>query len=81
MAETDYGAQWLLCQGAALTALDFGDPELNHITGARAPINRAWQYGLVFLGGAALTASVLLLLTSSCRGARSWTVCAHNRTA
>lgn len=64
MAETDYGAQWLLCQGAALTALDFGDPELNHITGARAPINRAWQYGLVFLGGAALTASVLLLLTS-----------------
>lgn len=64
MAETDYGAQWLLCQGAALTALDFGDPELNHISGARAPINRAWQYGLVFLGGAALTASVLLLLTS-----------------
>ena len=64
MAETDYGAQWLLCQGAALTALDFGDPELNHITGARAPINRAWQYGLVFLGGAALTASVLMLLTS-----------------
>lgn len=64
MAETDYGAQWLLCQGAALTALDFGDPELNHITGAREPINRAWQYGLVFLGGAALTASVLLLLTS-----------------
>lgn len=64
MAETDYGAQWLLCQGAALTALDFGDPELNHITGARAPINHAWQYGLVFLGGAALTASVLLLLTS-----------------
>lgn len=64
MAETDYGAQWLLCQGAALTALDFGDPELNHITGARTPINRAWQYGLVFLGGAALTASVLLLLTS-----------------
>lgn len=64
MAETDYGAQWLLCQGAALTALDFGDPELNHITGARAPINRAWQYGLVFLGGTALTASVLLLLTS-----------------
>lgn len=64
MAEIDYGAQWLLCQGAALTALDFGDPELNHITGARAPINRAWQYGLVFLGGAALTASVLLLLTS-----------------
>lgn len=64
MAETDYGAQWLLCQGAALTALDFGAPELNHITGARAPINRAWQYGLVFLGGAALTASVLLLLTS-----------------
>lgn len=64
MAETDFGAQWLLCQGAALTALDFGDPELNHITGARAPINRAWQYGLVFLGGAALTASVLLLLTS-----------------
>lgn len=64
MVETDYGAQWLLCQGAALTALDFGDPELNHITGARAPINRAWQYGLVFLGGAALTASVLLLLTS-----------------
>lgn len=64
MAETDYGAQWLLCQGAALTALDFGDPELNHITGARAPINRAWQYGLVFLGSAALTASVLLLLTS-----------------
>ena len=64
MAETVYGAQWLLCQGAALTALDFGDPELNHITGARAPINRAWQYGLVFLGGAALTASVLLLLTS-----------------
>ena len=64
MAETDYGARWLLCQGAALTALDFGDPELNHITGARAPINRAWQYGLVFLGGAALTASVLLLLTS-----------------
>lgn len=64
MAETDYGAQWLLCQGAALTALDFGDQELNHITGARAPINRAWQYGLVFLGGAALTASVLLLLTS-----------------
>ena len=64
MAETDYGAQWLLCQGAALTALDFGDPEMNHITGARAPINRAWQYGLVFLGGAALTASVLLLLTS-----------------
>ena len=64
MAETDYGAQWLLCQGAALTALDFGDPELNHITGARAHINRAWQYGLVFLGGAALTASVLLLLTS-----------------
>lgn len=64
MAATDYGAQWLLCQGAALTALDFGDPELNHITGARAPINRAWQYGLVFLGGAALTASVLLLLTS-----------------
>lgn len=64
MAETDYGAQWLLCQGVALTALDFGDPELNHITGARAPINRAWQYGLVFLGGAALTASVLLLLTS-----------------
>lgn len=64
MAETDYGAQWLFCQGAALTALDFGDPELNHITGARAPINRAWQYGLVFLGGAALTASVLLLLTS-----------------
>lgn len=64
MAETDYGAQWLLCQGAALAALDFGDPELNHITGARAPINRAWQYGLVFLGGAALTASVLLLLTS-----------------
>ena len=64
MAETDYGAQWLLCQGAALTALDFGDPELNHITGARAPINRAWQYGLVVLGGAALTASVLLLLTS-----------------
>lgn len=65
MAETDYGAQWLLCQGAALTALDFGDPELNHITGARAPINRAWQYGLVFLGGAALTASVLLLLLTS----------------
>lgn len=64
MAETDFGAQWLLCQGAALTALDFGDPELNHITGARAPINRAWQYGLMFLGGAALTASVLLLLTS-----------------
>lgn len=64
MAETDYGAQWLLCQGAALTALDFGDPELNHITGARAPINRAWQYGLVLLGGAALTASVLLLLTA-----------------
>lgn len=64
MAETDYGAQWLLCQGAALTALDFGDPELNHITGARVPINRAWQYGLVFLGGAALMASVLLLLTS-----------------
>ena len=57
-------SKWLLCQGAALTALDFGDPELNHITGARAPINRAWQYGLVFLGGAALTASVLLLLTS-----------------
>lgn len=65
MAETDYGAQWLLCQGAALSALDFGDPELNHITGARAPINRAWQYGLVFLGGAALTASVLLLLLTS----------------
>lgn len=64
MEETDFGAQWLLCQGAALTDLDFGAPELNHITGARAPINRAWQYGLVFLGGAALTASVLLLLTS-----------------
>ena len=57
-------AQWLLCQGASMTDLDFGNPEMNHLTGAAAPISRAWQYGLVFLGGAALTASVLLLLTS-----------------
>ena len=57
-------AQWLLCQGASMTDLDFGNPEMNHLTGAAAPISQAWQYGLVFLGGAALTASVLLLLTS-----------------
>ena len=63
-AETDLDAQWLLCQGASMTDLDFGNPEMNHLTGAAAPISQAWQYGLVFLGGAALTASVLLLLTS-----------------
>ena len=63
-AETGLDAQWLLCQGASMTDLDFGNPEMNHLTGAAAPISRAWQYGLVFLGGAALTASVLLLLTS-----------------
>ena len=47
MAETDYGAQWLLCQGAALTALDFGDPELNHITGARVAVRSCvpWRRG------------------------------------
>ena len=64
MASVDFGPQWLLCQGASRTELDFGSPEMNHLTGAAAPINRAWQYGLIFLGGAALTASVLLLLTS-----------------
>lgn len=63
-AETGLDAQWLLCQGASMTDLDFGNPEMNHLTGAAAPISQAWQYGLVFLGGAALTASVLLLLTS-----------------
>lgn len=63
-AATGFDAQWLLCQGASMTDLDFGNPEMNHLTGAAAPISRAWQYGLVFLGGAALTASVLLLLTS-----------------
>ena len=63
-AETGLDAQWLLCQGASMTDLDFGNPEMNHLTGATAPISQAWQYGLVFLGGAALTASVLLLLTS-----------------
>ena len=62
--ETGLDAQWLLCQGASMTDLDFGNPEMNHLTGAAAPISQAWQYGLVFLGGAALTASVLLLLTS-----------------
>lgn len=61
----DYGPEWLLCQGASKTDLDFGDPEMNHLTGTARPINRAWQYGLIFLGGAALTASVMLLLTSS----------------
>lgn len=60
----DFGPKWLLCQGAARTGLDFGSPEMNHLTGAAAPINRAWQYGLIFLGGAALTAAVMLLLTS-----------------
>ena len=64
MASVDFGPQWLLCQGASRTELDFGSPEMNHLTGVAAPINRAWQYGLIFLGGAALTASVLLLLTS-----------------
>ena len=59
------GPEWLMCQGASKTDLDFGDPEMNHLTGAARPINRAWQYGLIFLGGAALTASVMLLLTSS----------------
>ena len=63
-AAAGFDAQWLLCQGASMTDLDFGNPEMNHLTGAAAPISRAWQYGLVFLGGAALTASVLLLLTS-----------------
>ena len=63
-AETGLDAQWLLCQGASMTDLDFGNPEMNHLTGAGAPISQAWQYGLVFLGGAALTASVLLLLIS-----------------
>lgn len=63
-AETGLDAQWLLCQGASMTDLDFGNPEMNHLTGAAAPISQAWQYGLVFLGGAALTASVLLLLIS-----------------
>lgn len=61
----EFGPEWLLCQGAARTELDFGDPEMNHLTGAARPINRAWQYGLIFLGGAVLTASVMLLLTSS----------------
>lgn len=64
-AETGLDAQWLLCQGASMTDLDFGNPEMNHLTGAAAPISQAWQYGLVFLGGAALTASVLLLLLTS----------------
>ena len=63
-AATGFDAQWLLCQGASMTDLDFGNPEMNHLTGAGAPISQAWQYGLVFLGGAALTASVLLLLIS-----------------
>lgn len=63
-AETGFDAQWLLCRGASMTDLDFGNPEMNHLTGAAAPISQAWQYGLVFLGGAALTASVLLLLIS-----------------
>ena len=63
-AETGLDAQWLLCRGASMTDLDFGNPEMNHLTGAGAPISQAWQYGLVFLGGAALTASVLLLLIS-----------------
>ncbi|MDO4314216.1 MAG: pilus assembly protein PilM [Oscillospiraceae bacterium] len=61
----EFGPEWMLCQGASRTDLDFGDPEMNHLTGAARPINRAWQYGLIFLGGAALTASVMLLLTST----------------
>lgn len=65
--ETEDGAcgpAWLLCQGAAGADLDFGDPEQNHLTGAVQPISRPWQYGLIFLGGAALAASILLTATS-----------------
>ena len=58
------GPAWLLCQGAAGADLDFGDPERNHLTGAAQPISRPWQYGLIFLGGAALAASILLTATS-----------------
>lgn len=58
------GPAWLLCQGAAGADLDFGDPEQNHLTGAAQPISRPWQYGLIFLGGAALAASILLMATS-----------------
>lgn len=61
----DLGTEWLLCQGASRTDLDFGDPEMNHLTGAARPISRGWQYGLILLGGAALTMSLLLFFTSS----------------
>ena len=62
--EGDGGAAWVLCEGMARSPLDFGDFEMNHLTGSAQPITRPWQYGLIFLGGAALVASVLLMMTS-----------------
>lgn len=52
---------WALALGASRTKLDFGIPELSR-DGSETKL---WQFVLVFAGGAALVAVVLLLMTSS----------------
>ena len=58
------GPEWSLCQGAARGSLDFGDPSLNKVLTAAQQLGTGWHYILVALGGAALIASVVLLLGS-----------------
>ena len=52
---------WALVLGASRTKLDFGIPDLSR-DGSEAKL---WQFGLVFGGGAALVAVVMLFMTSS----------------
>lgn len=59
------GSEWCLCLGASRTRLDFGVPAMNNPKyGRREMANRIWQYALVLVCGALLTACLLLAFGS-----------------
>ena len=59
-----YESKWALCVGASLSNLEFGNPGLNVMKPGRQVESQLWQYILMLGTGAALVASVLLLMTS-----------------
>ncbi len=58
------GSEWISCLGAAQTQMDFGAQELNRTSRGtkKRSISRAWQYGLILVGGALLAGSIALTL-------------------
>lgn len=63
--ETGYDPRWMLCAGAALTALDFGDASLNRPGKVRRQVeSQIWQYALILAGGIILVAVLMFTFSS-----------------